>query len=274
MIGSAVAQSALPDCTVPFPATKKRKIIDVAAFIYPPASYISDSGEFTGETVEAMRSILRAMGFEPKFVIMPITRCLESLKLGQIPIMLPCSITEERQAYLHFSAPMYQVQSVLWKLDSSSSACWERVEDLKGKRIGVSNGYIYGPAWDKAVESRLFDVNMVANVNPEVRHFEMVQVGRTDMFICERRLGEYLKTRYAPRFDNVSACPRPVGAVRYFNAPISREYFVQRGWKAEPFLTRFNQELETLIGQKQKRSPARIVPRGVNTLPLERIYHN
>lgn len=274
LVGPVFARDSLPDCTVPFASAKKQKTIDVAAFIYPPASYISDTGEFTGETVEAMRSILRSMRIEPKFVIMPIARCLESLKLGEIPLMLPCSITEERLTYLQFSAPMYQVESVLWKLDSDRSACWKRVEDLEGKRIGMSNGYVYGLAWDTFVKSKLFAVDVVANVNPEMRHFEMVQAGRTDMFICERSLGEYIKTRYAPRFDNVHACPRPVGSVRHFNAAVSREYFVKRGWKAEDFLARFNQELEAYVSRKQEKSPARIVPRGVNTLPLERIYHN
>lgn len=235
---AGVAQAQAPDCARPMPSRKP--VIKIGAYIYPPASYYNDDDVLTGKTVEALRSVLSSMGYRPRFVVLPFKRCLSLMRDGEFPIMLPCVINDDRLQYMRYSDPVYFINSVLWKRGSASGDCWERFEDLRGSVIGATNGYAYGPEWDKAVAERNFKVDMVFSENPEFIHFTKLLEKRNDMFICERNLGEFIKRRYAPRFDDIYPCPKSVGPVRPFCAPISRKYFEKHNLDPDEFLERFN----------------------------------
>lgn len=224
------------------------KPIVIGAFIYPPAAYLDDTGTLTGVTVEAVRTILQNMGYKPSFKVMPLKRCLADMQDGTLPVMLPCIVNIDRLEYMRYSEPVYYIDSVLWKNGQDLTGCWDNFEDLRGLRIGASNGYAYGPEWDGAVKRKVFKVDIVASSNPEFSHFAKLVAGRTDMFICGRTQGEFIKKRYAPRFDNIYPCPKGVGPIRSFNMPISRKYFMENGLAPDAFLSRFNQELDSYLG--------------------------
>ena len=148
--------------------------IEVGAYVFPPASYVDDNEQLTGITVRALDTALRAMGYEPKFTLMPFRRCLESMKDGLIPIMLPCVINESRLVYMQYSDPVYSIESVLWKKGRDMSECWNDFKDLAGLRIGASLGYAYGPEWDEAVAKQIFQVDYVGGRDPETAHFSKI----------------------------------------------------------------------------------------------------
>ena len=218
-------------------------VIEVGAYIYPPASYLDEGGVLTGITVTALDATLRDMGYVPKFSTMPFRRCLESMKEGLFPIMLPCVINENRLKYMQYSAPVYFIDSVLWKRTDDDRPCWDDYDDLKRLRIGATLGYAYGPEWDAAVNAQIFTVDYVAGKAPEKAHFAKLEIRRTDMFICEKQLGQFIKEKYSPKFDNIVPCPKSVGPVRSFNAPISRKYFRDHNLDPDLFLKRFNEAL-------------------------------
>jgi len=252
LVGHTAAFAAFkaggPDCKTPFIALKMIKVIKVGAYIYPPASYVDGSGKLTGKTVELLRAVLKNMGYEAEFEILPFKRCLETMKDGGLPLMLPCVINDERLTYMQYTEPLYFIDSVLWKQGMHQAACWDDFDDLKGRLVGATNGYAYGPEWDEAVASKMFKVDYVASENPDIRHFEMLLEGRADMFICERNLGQFIKDRFAPKFNDIHPCPKSVGPVRSFNAPISRKFFEDNNWDSESFLIHFNHELSKLKG--------------------------
>lgn len=221
------------------PATA-REPIEVGAYLYPPASYIDHDGKLSGVTVTLMDATLRQMGYNPKFRVMPFKRCLEFMREGMIPIMLPCVINDERLEYMRYSIDMYYIDSVLWKRGTDHKNCWQKFEDLRGLSIGATIGYAYGPEWDKAVDSGIFSVDYVGGQSPELTHFNKLLADRYDMFICERQLGDFIKEQNSPVFNNLSPCPKSVGPVRSFNAPISRKYFESFDLDPDDFLERFN----------------------------------
>ena len=183
------------------------------------------------------------MGYEPKFTLMPFRRCLDSMKDGLIPIMLPCVINESRLVYMQYSDPVYYIDSVLWKKGKDSSNCWNDFKDLSGLRIGASLGYAYGPDWDEAVAKQIFQVDYVGGRDPETAHFSKILVNRSDMFICEKRLGQFLKEKHSPKFDSIHFCPKSAGLGRPFCTPISRKYFKDNRLDPYEFLKKLNEEL-------------------------------
>ena len=189
------------------------------------------------------------MGYVPEFVQMPFGRCLDSMKDGFIPIMLPCAKSPERLQYMQYSDQVYSVEAVLWKRKGTMPGCWDEYADLEGLTIGASMGYSYGPEWDKALEKKIFRVDYVSGSEPEIAHFSKLLVDRNDMFVCERRLGEFIKEKYSPKFDGIVSCPKGISPVRDFFVPISRSYFKINGMDPDDFLRRFNEELAKRKGR-------------------------
>jgi len=213
--GSGLAQA--PSCAKP--SSPRKPVLKVGAYIYPPAAYIDDDGALVGETVEALRAVLSGMGYKPQFVVMPFKRCLSFMRDGLFPIMLPCVINDDRLQYMMYSAPVYHIDSVLWKRGSDLSGCWEKFEDLRGKHIGATSGYAYGPEWDDAKGQQYFKVDTVSGEHPEFSHFSKLVEGRNTMFICEKKLGLFLKERYAPRFNDIFPARKALARSGHFARP-------------------------------------------------------
>ncbi|MCJ2164852.1 transporter substrate-binding domain-containing protein [Pseudodesulfovibrio sp. S3-i] len=222
------------------PARAQGQVLEVAAWSHPPYAYVGDSGKWQGQAVEAVEKVLVSMGYAPRFVALPFKRCLASMRHGDLSIMLPCAISEERSRYMQFSDPVYRISTVLWKKGSNMENCWQDYDDLAGLRIGVGLGYSYGANWDEAVATGIFVLEFAVGKSPILNHFQMAAEGRIDMFISDLKVGYYLKAKHAPRFDDIYPCPKKIGKDRAFGTPISRKYFENHGLSPDAFIDRFN----------------------------------
>jgi len=222
------------------PAMAQGAVLEVGVWIFPPYAYFDDAGRLQGQAVETVEETLFAMGYTPKLVVMPFKRCLESMRDGLIPMMLPCATSEERRGYMAFSDPVHHITTVLWKRGANMADCWDDYGDLAGLRIGVGQGYSYGPGWDRAVATRNFSLDYARGPSAEQTHFRMAADNRIDMFICDLNVGLFIKDRNAPEFDDIYPCPKVIGENRPFGAPVSLKYFKEHGLSSEEFLTRFN----------------------------------
>lgn len=239
-IGGLLSALALSVCLAAGTARAGGPVFEVGAYLLPPMSLLDKAGDLRGEGVEEIGRILSAMGYTPQFRVLPLRRCLEALRDGTLPMMLPCVVTIERQGYMRFSDPMERMHTVLWKKGRDTSGCWETLEDLAGLRIGVVDGYYYGPKWQEAVAAGRFRVEGNMDRNPNRANFRMLQEGRVDMVACDRRLGQFLKDEHAPLFDDVIACPGVVGPGTPLCVPVSLRYFRNHGLSPDEFLGRFN----------------------------------
>lgn len=239
-IGGLLSAMALIICLFGGTARAAGPVFEVATYLLPPMSRLDQGGEPGGTAVEKLGRILSAMGYTPKFHILPFRRCLEAMRTGAMPLMLPCVVDIERQRFMRFSDPMEYMRTVLWKLRTNTRPCWKSLDDLAGLRIGVIDGYRYGPEWQEAVAAGRFQLEGNIGRNPNRANFRMLLEGRLDMVVCDRRLGEYLKKENAPLFDNVVACPGTIGEDTPLCVPVSLLYFKNHGLSPEEFLARFN----------------------------------
>jgi len=243
-IFGVVCAAALAVCLAAGTVRAKGPVFEVAAYLLPPASGLDGDGNLHGETVEAVGRVLSAMGYTPKFRVLPFRRCLEAMRDGTSPMMLPCVVSIERQAFMRFSDPVDFMHTVLWKKGAGRADCWKNLSDLAGLRIGVIEGYYYGPKWQEALAAGTFRVEGSIGRAPNRSNFRMLVEGRVDMAVCDLRLGQFLKKKHAPLFDDIIPCPGEIGSSTPLRSPISLKYFKQHGVSPDKFLRRFNAELK------------------------------
>ncbi|WP_319583369.1 transporter substrate-binding domain-containing protein [uncultured Pseudodesulfovibrio sp.] len=244
----ALIGACLAVCLFAGVAGAQGPVFEVAAYLLPPVSYQDEDGVLHGKNVDMIARILSAMGYTPRFKVMPIRRCLEAMRDGAVPMMLPCVVSIERQAFMRFSDPVDYMQTVLWKKGADPAGCWKTLDDLAGLRIGVIGGYYYGTKWQEALAAGTFRVEGSIGRTPNRTNFLKLQEGRVDMVVCDLRLGRFLQKSNAPLFDNMVPCPGEIGESTPLCAPVSIKYFKERGLSPDEFLDRFNARLKNLSG--------------------------
>ncbi|MEZ7196652.1 substrate-binding periplasmic protein [Pseudodesulfovibrio karagichevae] len=242
-LGGLLLAAALAVCLAAGDARAGGSVCEVAAYLLPPSSYQDENGVLRGETVDSFTRVLTAMGYTPRFKVLPFRRCLDAMREGTVAMMLPCVVNVERQAFMRFSDPVEYMHTVLWKKGRDTAGCWKNLDDLAGLRIGVLGGYYYGPKWQEALATGTFRVENSIGRTPTRSNFRKLQEGRVDMVATDLRLGLYLQKQDAPLFDDLVACPGQIGDSTPLCAPVSLKYFKDHGLSPEEFLGRFNAQL-------------------------------
>jgi polar amino acid transport system substrate-binding protein len=88
----------------------------------------------------------------------------------------------------YFSNPIVTVPKAIFHLKSKPLE-WKTVDDLKGLRIGVTAGFTYGEAFDRAVKEGKITVEEVALDEQNIRK---LLAGRFDAFAMEIDVAMYL----------------------------------------------------------------------------------
>lgn len=174
-----------------------------------PYSYVVD-GKPVGFVVDLVRAAWAAAGVEVDLVPLPYARCMKEVDNGTLAgcfDTLRDPRTESR--YLWHRKPLFKARIGIYGR-SQGAATSGRVEpaDLLGHRIGVTNGYDYGEAFDN-------DNRMRRDVAPsDLTSLRKLVAGRVD---------------YALVFDRVA---QEIARVH----PELGQGFVQRGVLVEPLL--------------------------------------
>ncbi len=229
----------LPPGKQVFPPTSEPLVMPTTT--YPPFSMQDESGAWIGADNEIIEAVLQRLGYQVQWLGMPFPRALEEMKAGTYPAMTACAEGDGREEHILFSKPISSIYTVLWKKKGDPFS-WTSYDDLKGRVIGASH-YHYGAGFFEAAEAGKFELDMVAATEPEVIHFRKLLQGKTDLFICELSLGNYLKQKHQPEFDQVVPWPTGVGPARPLSFAISRRYFEGREEQMEAFVAAFNHGL-------------------------------
>jgi polar amino acid transport system substrate-binding protein len=155
------------------------------------APYVyEEDGQATGLDYEITREILRRLGMQLELQFMPWKRCLLSLEQGHADGILDIFHLPEREAQMLFvEEPLSDVEFVLFHARNRPYP-YERLEDLRGRVIGISPGYWYNDATFRT--STLFRREEAptheANLGKLIRH-------RVDLVVNDRRAGLYLSAQ-------------------------------------------------------------------------------
>lgn len=111
--------------------------------------YYEEDGEAKGIVVDISRHCLDAMKIPYQIRLAPWARAYRQAERAEGAV-IGLSASQERLELFDFSDPIFTERIMLLvKMDRKFT--YERIEDLKGRLIGVTTGTSYGTAYDEAV---------------------------------------------------------------------------------------------------------------------------
>lgn len=108
----------------------------------------------------------------------------------------------EREKKYDYSEQIF-VEKLAVYVNKGKPINFSKVEDLKGKRIGVIRGWSYGDDFDNARKANAFTVEEVPG---DDQNFGKLDVGRLDAVVAVAESGDALTKKYT----NVQAAPTPL----------------------------------------------------------------
>jgi len=110
---------------------------------WPPYSMLED-GKQTGMNMEIVRELCKRLGFESKIQIFPWKRALMYVKKGEVDAIFSARHTQERAKFLYYPSEAINKERTIILALKGSGIKATKLDDLKGKTIGVVRGYAYG----------------------------------------------------------------------------------------------------------------------------------
>jgi cystine transport system substrate-binding protein len=110
---------------------------------YPPFGYRGANNQLDGFDVDVARAIAAKLGVKPEFVTTEWSGIIAGLQAGKFDVIVnQVSVTPQRKQVLDFSTPyVYSAAQLIQRKDDKRE--FKSLEDLKGKRLGVSLGSNY-----------------------------------------------------------------------------------------------------------------------------------
>ena len=165
--------------------------IDFVVSDLPPLEY-SELGVAKGYHVDIIRATFKRMGLNVKFDFFPWLRCLEMIKSHQVRAILSLHRLPEREDYLIFPAENLSVCEQVLFVQKGKEFVLTNIQDLAGKKLGITKGHSYGAEFDKLLRDRLITIDEGVS---DVAGFNKLTLGRFDGFICDHSVGlSYVKT--------------------------------------------------------------------------------
>lgn len=134
-----------------------------------------------GVAVELARTIFGRMDVELIFRNAPWQRALTRIAKGSADIIPMISPTPERSRYMAFTDPVYTDELLLVTAAGrhAERRCqWRERDALRGKTIGMTRDYEYGPAWSRLMRERWLRIR---RANNDLNHLKQALSGRVDL---------------------------------------------------------------------------------------------
>jgi len=142
----------------------------------PPKMYLDGEGRPRGILVDILRYIERETGHKFTVDLKPFARALNDATKGQEGIMA-FSKTPERMEIFDYSKEVMFWDELVLVVRKGSEFPFEKIEDLRGKRVGVPTAGSGGAEFDKAVKDGLFTT--MGGTHP-ANQLGMLSSGRLD----------------------------------------------------------------------------------------------
>ncbi|UTW06241.1 substrate-binding periplasmic protein [Pseudomonas benzenivorans] len=156
---------------------------------WPPYIY-EEQGQLRGLDYEAAHIVLRRLGVDVEWQLMPWKRCLTAFSQGRADGIFDIFQTAARRPTMLFpSEPLSEIEFVLFH-STARPHRFQDLSDLDGLKVGVSPGYWYA--------NRAFRESERFTREPGPDHaanFGKLQRNRVDLVINDHRAGHYLLTR-------------------------------------------------------------------------------
>lgn len=151
---------------------------------FPPYEYQKDNKP-EGILVDIVTRIFKKAKIPVKLKYLPFKRALLNTRSGEIDGLFNFYKTAERVPFYDYSEPIIKNYLVFFVLKDSNIR-FQKIEDLKGLKVGVIRGYTYGKEFDK---NTLFSRE---SNNSHIANFKKLKLGRIDIYPCDSIVGKYL----------------------------------------------------------------------------------
>jgi len=126
-----------------------------------------------------------ATGYQVAYSFLPWKRALAEAQDGLLDGSPGWKATDERHVHFLFSDAVITSTSVFFHLKETPFH-WSKMDDLAGKRIGVTAGYSYGADFDAAVADKSLTVDTAKD---DVTALKMLLMRRVDLVVMNRDVG-------------------------------------------------------------------------------------
>ncbi|WP_454731114.1 MULTISPECIES: transporter substrate-binding domain-containing protein [Cupriavidus] len=110
---------------------------------YPPFNYRGANNQLDGFDVDVARGVASRLGVKPEFITTEWSGIIAGLQAGKFDVIVnQVAVTPARRQVLDFSTPyVYSAAQLIQRKDDKRQ--FKSLEDLKGKKLGVSLGSNY-----------------------------------------------------------------------------------------------------------------------------------
>lgn len=162
--------------------------IRIGIGVLPPWKYEAD-GRLQGAEIDMLEVVVKRLGFEVEYVVLPFKRVLFQMESGQLDLMIGLLKRPEREKYIYYIEPPYKTKSnkVFYVLKGNEQKLREYT-DLYKLKIGTKIGAKFFPQFDSDPN---LDKDEVADYLLNIR--KLIKK-RIDTFVITDSQGEYLVT--------------------------------------------------------------------------------
>jgi polar amino acid transport system substrate-binding protein len=212
----------------------------------PPFMYAGRDGQPHGLYPLLLRTLFARMDEPLRLQGLPWPRVISGLDRGEHGAG-GLYATAERLARHDFSQVLH-VETVRVYARRGALRLFERIDDLRGLRVGVLRGWSYGDAFDTAARGAVFQAEPVA---ADVQNFGKLERGFLDVAVAIEQAGEPLLA--SGDYPSVRVLPNPLT-----ENPTYLAYSKAASQRA--LLARFDEQLEKL---RRSGEHARLVALGL-----------
>ncbi len=173
---------------------------------YPPLNFMK-GGQLAGIDVDQFNLVAQRLNIEVDLISMPFPRILIELEHGSLDCMFGAFITPHRKSYMDFTTEPIHVSSLVFFENIKSNIHFKVLADLKGLTIGLVRGFKTSPAFDKAAQQGLFNVEFVTDIE---QNFQKLSFERLDLVLVNQHVAGYVMTRL--KLTNVRQLSTPLSA--------------------------------------------------------------
>jgi polar amino acid transport system substrate-binding protein len=120
---------------------------------WPPYAFTKD-GQPSGINVEIVVELCKRLGIDSEIRVLPWQRALDYVEKGKVDAIFALRYTEERAKFVYYPSESLPVEKTVVMSPKGSGMKVNKIDDLKGKKIGVVRGYSYSPEFDNYQEAK------------------------------------------------------------------------------------------------------------------------
>jgi polar amino acid transport system substrate-binding protein len=169
----------------------------------PPFMYADRDGQAHGVYALLLRTLFTRLDLPMRLVCLPWPRALAGLDRAEHGVGGIYS-TAERQARHDFSQPLH-VETIKVYTRRGGLRLFDRIDDLRGLRVGVLRGWSYGDTFDVASRGGLLQAEPVA---ADAQNFGKLERGFLDVALAIEQSGDALLA--TGDYPSVRALPNPL----------------------------------------------------------------